>query len=162
MNDTVTIILGFVLYALLFVLIIGLPVYLIRCLIKRRKNKSINPLKKGIFIITPEEEEKEIIGFGIAGIYYRENKDQIYHELNLIDLGDEFHLQPESDNVYDENAIKVLSPFHTHFGYVPKHLTYKFRDDNDNLIFHKCIVEGIERGLNVKIFIKCYPIKALK
>jgi len=161
MDESVSYLLSVFTVLLFFVVVIGVPIFLIRFFIKRQKKKS-NPLKKGVFKLTDDEEKKGVIGFNIAGIYYRENKDQVYSELSFLELGDEFTLEPEPENKHDEYAIKVLSQYRTHFGYVPRHMTYRFRDYKDNHVFHKCFVHGIQRGLHINVFIKCYPISALK
>jgi hypothetical protein len=160
MDDNLSYVLSFFAVLLFFAVVIGLPIFLIRLLIKRKKKKN-NPLKKGVFKLTEDEKKQGIIGFSIAGITYRD-KGLVYSELATLELGDEFTLDPEPENKYDEYAIKVLSNYHTHFGYVPLYLTYKFRDHNDKHIYHKCVVSGIQRGIYIDVFIKCYPISTLK
>lgn len=157
MDESISYLLSVITVLLFFVVVIGIPIFLIRFFIKRKKKKS-NPLKKGVFKLTEDEERKGIIGFNIAGITYRDNKDQVYSELAMLELGDEFALEPEPENKHDEHAIKVLSNYRTHFGYVPRHLTYKFRNHTNNNVYHRCVVSGIQRGIYIGVFIKCYPI----
>lgn len=149
---------------MIFIIIIGLPIYLIRCFVKRRRKNPDNPLKKGVFEVTSEEEKNGIIGFSIAGITYRDDatKDYIYSEFNFLEFGDEFTLQRELDNKYDENAIKVLSQYGTNYGYVPRHLTYLFLDSKGNLRGYKCKLSGLQRGIYINVFLKCYPFSSIK
>lgn len=164
MNDSTSIIVGFFLYIMIFIIIIGLPIYLIKRLVKRRKNKSTDPLKKGVFNVLPDEQNKGVIGFSVAGVTYRddETKDHIYSEFNFLELGDEFILEREPHNEYDKNAIKVLSKYGTHYGYVPRHLTYLFLDSKSNLLRYNCRLSGLQRGIYINVFIKCYPLFSSK
>ena len=61
------------------------------------------------------------IEFEIAGMSYRDNIDDY--------LGEHAGtLEPEPDNEYDPNAIKVLAEDGHHVGYVPKDMTARVRD----------------------------------
>lgn len=58
----------------------------------------------------------------IAGIPHRKP------DLSLLAVGDKLNLVAEPHNVYDPNAIKVMSPAGVHLGYIPKTETNFFRD----------------------------------
>lgn len=63
----------------------------------------------------------DYIEFEIAGMSYRDNIDDY--------LGEHAGtLEPEPDNEYDPNAIKVLAADGHHVGYVPKDMTAHVRD----------------------------------
>lgn len=131
---------------------------------KKKKKKTDNPLKKGVFEVTVEEERNGIIGFSIAGIAYRddETKDHIYSEFNFLEMGDDFTLEREPNNKYDKNAIKVLSKYGTHYGYVPRHLTYLLLDSKGSVLSYNCKLAGLQRGIYICVFLKCYPLFSWK
>jgi len=146
-------------YIILIIIIIGIYVYLKKRRLQQKQLYDTNNLKKGVFDLTEDEEKQGIIGFSVAGIFYRdeETKDQIYSEFNFIEIGAEFYLEPEPNNKYDKNAIKVLSQYGTHYGYVPRYLTYLFLNDHKSIKPYHCILSGLQRGIHTDVFIKCYP-----
>ena len=65
-------------------------------------------------------DQFDVVEFSIAGISHRDNIDHYLGEFVGI-------LQPEPDNRYDANAIKVLASDGHHVGYVPKDMTDEVR-----------------------------------
>ena len=66
----------------------------------------------------------EVVQFNIAGITHHDGIDDYLGEF----VGT---LEPEPDNPYDPNAIKVLAPDGHHVGYVPKDITSEVRNSAD-------------------------------
>jgi len=146
-------------YVILIIIIIIIYVYLRKRRLQQKQSNYTDSLKKGSFDLSEDEEKQGVIGFSIAGIFYRdeETKDQIYSEFNFIEIGEEFYLETEPNNKYDENAIKVLSQYGTHYGYVPRYLTYLFLNEYKQLRPYHCILSGLQRGMRTDVFIKYYP-----
>lgn len=65
-------------------------------------------------------DQFDVVEFSIAGISHRDNIDHYLGEFVGI-------LQPEPDNQYDANAIKVLASDGHHVGYAPKDMTAEVR-----------------------------------
>lgn len=88
----------------------------------------------------------KVVQFNIAGITHRDGIDDYLGEF----VGT---LEPEPDNPYDQNAIKVLASDGHHVGYVPKDMTKEIRDNaqlpcpcfcyigcNDGTYFSECYI----------------------
>lgn len=65
------------------------------------------------------EGEYTTLSFSVKGLSFRTSVDQTFAA--HISIGDYIVLEPEPDNIYDENAIKILYIGH-HIGYVEKNV----------------------------------------
>lgn len=90
----------------------------------------------------------EVVQFNIAGITHRDGIDNYLGEL----VGT---LEPEPDNPYDQNAIKVLASDGHHVGYVPKDMTSEVRNSADLPCSCFCYI-GCNDGT---YFSECYILR---
>lgn len=63
-------------------------------------------------------ESDDTIGFRIAGIYYRTREE--IERVRQLHEGDKVYLIKEPTNIFDANAIKVMTLDNYHIGYVPR------------------------------------------
>lgn len=128
-------------------LIIAIAIILIIVLISNNKEKGIASSSKNNPATKYNEKESQrnlekterthhhftcqeinfINGFGgtinvaIKGLFYRADED--IDIANKLKYGDELHLEKETSNPIDHNAVKVLTSSGNHIGYVPSSLS---------------------------------------
>jgi len=81
-----------------------------------------------------DDRPKKKWEFYVAGVQHH----QLSSVIEMIAEGDDLTLQPEPENKYDPNAMKVLyNPGEVMLGYVPKRVsaevTYAYRANNNEL-----------------------------
>ncbi len=98
--------------------------------------------KKGV---NPLDELITDVYFEVKGIYYRDN--EAIEAARTLSKGNNLYLEPEPDNPYDGNALKILTENNIFIGYVDRDCCKIFKERNNVLI--SCKVQKVKKNYDI-------------